>query len=376
MDTSPTTTSFMFWKDRNCNYLGCNQAFATAAGLQSPEQIIGKSDTDLPWKREETAWFQAWDRRVMDSGNEEPDIVEPQQQAGERPRYISTSKMPLRDVDGHVVGLVGIFNDITEIRELQENLRRAHEVAEASKLARTGVLVQLEREIHKHSAVQTSSLDLLFEATGNPTTEVATYLRRAQGQIRIDLPAVGRSPKVGISPGTPNTAAPAGKLLAGAVLDLLVAAEGALPNNLNEVRQQIGKATKLLRHWQDGAHGNPLLSRGGLTSWQLTRIKAYVQANITSTIKVEDLSEIVNLSSSYFFRAFRATVGESPYAYVVRCRIERAQELILVTDLPLSQIALDCGLADQAHLTRLFSRVVGVSPAIWRRQWHTAPGRR
>jgi AraC-like DNA-binding protein len=58
---------------------------------------------------------------------------------------------------------------------------------------------------------------------------------------------------------------------------------------------------------------------------------------------------------------------DSPHGYIIRRRVERAQGLMLSTARPLRDIAAECGLADQAHLTRLFRRIVGESPAAWRR---------
>ena len=75
----------------------------------------------------------------------------------------------------------------------------------------------------------------------------------------------------------------------------------------------------------------------------------------------------MRLSPAHFSRAFRTSFGCSPLEYVTRRRMERAQGLMLSTDIPLSQIALDCGFADQAHFSRLFRRVVGESPRVWRR---------
>jgi AraC-like DNA-binding protein len=69
----------------------------------------------------------------------------------------------------------------------------------------------------------------------------------------------------------------------------------------------------------------------------------------------------------HFAVAFRNSVGESPREHIIRRRIERAQGLMLSTEKSLSDIAAECGLADQAHLTRLFRRIVGDSPAAWRR---------
>jgi AraC-like DNA-binding protein len=76
----------------------------------------------------------------------------------------------------------------------------------------------------------------------------------------------------------------------------------------------------------------------------------------------------VNLSIGHFFRAFRATFGATPHAYIMRQRILHAKMLMASSKAPLARIAFDCGLCDQAHFSRAFRRVVGVSPNVWRRQ--------
>jgi len=83
--------------------------------------------------------------------------------------------------------------------------------------------------------------------------------------------------------------------------------------------------------------------------------------------QIEELAKLVGLSLSHFSRAFKDTFGDSPHGYVMRRRLERAQGLILTTNIPLLQIAMECGLADQAHLNRLFDKFVGESPGAWRR---------
>ena len=92
-----------------------------------------------------------------------------------------------------------------------------------------------------------------------------------------------------------------------------------------------------------------------------------MDSNLDTTIRNKDLAAIARLSDSQFNLAFRKSVGQSPHEYVIRRRIERAQGLMLSTDKSLSEIAIECGLADQPHFTRLFGRVVGQSPAVWRR---------
>ena len=88
-------------------------------------------------------------------------------------------------------------------------------------------------------------------------------------------------------------------------------------------------------------------------------------------MRVKDLAEQVSLSVSHFCRAFKESFGASPHLHLTRSRVERAQCLMLTTDDPLTQIALACGMADQAHLSKLFRREVGEPPNAWRRRNRT-----
>ena len=106
---------------------------------------------------------------------------------------------------------------------------------------------------------------------------------------------------------------------------------------------------------------------GGLSPWQIRKVASYIEAHLDRSIKNDELAGIARLNTSHFGRAFRNSFGEPPHEYVIRRRVERAQGLMLSTAAPLSEIALDCGLADQSHLTRLFRRIVGQSPRAWRR---------
>jgi AraC family transcriptional regulator len=114
----------------------------------------------------------------------------------------------------------------------------------------------------------------------------------------------------------------------------------------------------------------------GLSPWQVRKVASYVEAHLDQPIRNEDLALIARLTPSHFGRVFRNSFGEPPHEYVIRRRVERAQGLMLSTDASLSAIALDCGLADQAHLSRLFRRLVGATPASWRRARAGAPDER
>lgn len=104
-----------------------------------------------------------------------------------------------------------------------------------------------------------------------------------------------------------------------------------------------------------------------LARWQVRRVQEYIAARLGEPIRNRDLAALAGLSEFHFNVAFRNSVGDSPHRYVVRQRVDRARQLMLSTRMRLSEIACECGLADQAHLSRLFRSIVGESPAAWRR---------
>jgi AraC family transcriptional regulator len=92
------------------------------------------------------------------------------------------------------------------------------------------------------------------------------------------------------------------------------------------------------------------------------RVIEHIEANLDKSLTCGTLAELVGLSTSYFNRAFKSSFGRTPHSFLISRRLERAQDLLLATDEPISQIALACGLADQCHLCRLFRKLVGESP--------------
>jgi PAS domain S-box-containing protein len=120
-----TVPHFVFWKDTESVYLGCNENFARVAGVGSPENIIGKTDYDLAWKKEESDFFCQCDREVMETRRPMLNIEEPQLQADGKEATLLTSKVPLMDPDGNVFGILGIYADITERKNMEEILRES-----------------------------------------------------------------------------------------------------------------------------------------------------------------------------------------------------------------------------------------------------------
>ncbi|MBS0661893.1 MAG: PAS domain S-box protein [Verrucomicrobia bacterium] len=115
----------VFWKDRQGVYLGCNAVFARGAGLARPEEIVGRTDFDLPWRPGQTEKFRADDAAVIASGEPKINLVEQIQLASGEERWLSTSKVPLRDPAGQIYGLLGVFDDITERLQTENALRES-----------------------------------------------------------------------------------------------------------------------------------------------------------------------------------------------------------------------------------------------------------
>ncbi|MEL6494959.1 MAG: PAS domain S-box protein [Cyanobacteria bacterium J06623_7] len=135
-----TIPQLVFWKDRDSIYLGCNQSFAEIAGLNSPEEISGKTDYDLPWKTEESDFFVECDRHIMSTGQAELGIIEPQLTVEGKQTWVETNKSPLFNEFGEVIGILGTYHDITVKKEAEQALKRINEELETRVIERTADL--------------------------------------------------------------------------------------------------------------------------------------------------------------------------------------------------------------------------------------------
>jgi AraC-like DNA-binding protein len=127
-------------------------------------------------------------------------------------------------------------------------------------------------------------------------------------------------------------------------------------------------AVRLVRLLTPPANGEPPCARGGLAPWQQRAVGRYMRQRLERPLRVKELAGLATLSVSHFCRTFRKSFGTTPRLHLIRLRVERAQQLMLTTSDPLSQIALACGMADQAHLSKVFRRTVGETPSGWRRR--------
>ncbi len=116
----------VFWKDRQSRFLGCNRPFARDAGLEDPQELIGKDDFAMAWK-ENAELYRADDQMVMKTGEAKLGYEEPQTRPDGSQAWLRTSKVPLRDQNGDIIGILGTYEDITEEQRIQEALKKSEE---------------------------------------------------------------------------------------------------------------------------------------------------------------------------------------------------------------------------------------------------------
>jgi AraC family transcriptional regulator len=98
----------------------------------------------------------------------------------------------------------------------------------------------------------------------------------------------------------------------------------------------------------------------------LRRIRDYIDENVEERISVELLAGLANLSVCYFVRAFKQSTGLTPHDYLIRQRVEKTKQMLSATNMPLAEIALAAGFADQSHFARRFRQHVRMSPRDYR----------
>jgi AraC family transcriptional regulator len=106
----------------------------------------------------------------------------------------------------------------------------------------------------------------------------------------------------------------------------------------------------------------------GLPQSQLERVIDYIKANLTQDLSILDLATLTGMSESHFSRSFKQSVGIAPYQYLMQQRVERAKQLLEKQSIAISSIALDCGFANQTHLTKVFRQMTGMTPKAYQKR--------
>ena len=200
----------IFWKDRNSVFLGVNERFAREAGLQRPEELIGKSDYDLAWTREEADFYRECDRKVMESGEPMLNIEESQLQGDGKEAFLLTSKVPLLDVSGQVYGVLGIYIDITKRKQaeitLQKSEARLQTLFDAAVeyifvIDPEGKIIKVNRYVceqsgYKEGEVVGRNISELFSDASKDICECNFPVLREQGYNQADVEFVCKDGRV------------------------------------------------------------------------------------------------------------------------------------------------------------------------------------
>jgi AraC family transcriptional regulator len=209
--------------------------------------------------------------------------------------------------------------------------------------------------------------------TGETPSHVAGNLLCPRGQpdrstrqvVHIDFHRRANSTERQITPVAATEPLPGDGLLT-IIAKLLEGARIGLERDRRTAQAYIARAAALVQSERDRDSSAP--TKGALAAFQVKRLTAFIDANLGGNITTDALTDIAQMSTGHFFRSFKRSFGEAPFAFIARRRMLRAQELMLTTDEPLCQIALACGLCDQSHFTRVFRRIIGESPNAWRRR--------
>jgi two-component system aerobic respiration control sensor histidine kinase ArcB len=153
---------FIFWKDLNGNYMGCNRAFAELAGQKDPKSLIGKSDYEY-WSEEESNAYVTDDKLVMESGKPKLNIEESQTTPEGKRTTLSTSKVPLIDEAGKLYGLLGICSDITHQKDAEITLLEANKKLEHASKIKSEFIRNVSHDIRTPLSGILQSSRLMYE---------------------------------------------------------------------------------------------------------------------------------------------------------------------------------------------------------------------
>jgi len=176
LDTIPAR---IFWKDHNLVYLGSNRVFAQDAGFNSPEEIIGKTDYEMGW-HEQAELYRADDQAVIDSGIPKINYEEPQTTPDGSKMWLETSKIPLVNTAGEIIGVLGTYADITPRKRVEEEREEL-----LAKLEKTVAELQIATRIANENA------RLKSEFLATMSHELRTPMNAIEGFTSIMLSRMG-----------------------------------------------------------------------------------------------------------------------------------------------------------------------------------------
>lgn len=179
----------LFWKDKNSVFMGCNERFAKLAMLKSAREIVGKTDYDLPWSKQESDAYIADDQHVIRSKEAKLNIEESQTVNGKQ-IVLLTSKVPLYDDKKEIAGVLGIFTDITERKRREKELQEAKEktaIAEAANKTKTEFLENMRHDMRTPLTGIVGFADMIKDEVTDPKIKEYADNLTASSYALLDL---------------------------------------------------------------------------------------------------------------------------------------------------------------------------------------------
>ena len=177
----------IFWKNAESVFMGCNKTFAKLAGLPSPQDIIGKTDYDLPWGKNQARLYRNDDLSVINSKQAKQQIEENQTLADGKEIVLLTSKMPLFSRSGQVMGILGIFHDITDRKKMEISLAQSKDLAESANRAKSEFLRNMEHQLRTPFSGVYSLVRLLADEETQPEKKEMLELTCQSAKEFLDL---------------------------------------------------------------------------------------------------------------------------------------------------------------------------------------------
>ncbi|CBJ12910.1 putative sensory histidine-kinase / response regulator [Legionella longbeachae NSW150] len=156
----------VYWKDKNGVYQGCNNLQAQSAGLQFGYEVVGKTDFDLPWEKEQAELIRKNDRQILETG--ETEVIEEIIQVKGKEAIFLSHKSPIRNKNGEIIGVLGMSVDITERKKIEAELNIAKEKAETANRAKTEFLENMRHDIRTPLTGIVGFSDIIKEEAQNP----------------------------------------------------------------------------------------------------------------------------------------------------------------------------------------------------------------
>lgn len=174
----------IFWKDNRLVFQGCNLQFAQQFGYNDVKDIIGKTDNDFPWSNNDLKEkYNADDLYVIDTGNSLINLEEEQIQMNGSVDTLLVSKVPLKNRAGDIIGILGTYNNITYLKNIEKSLRSEKEKSEASNRAKTEFLANMSHDVKTPMTGVVSVADLMMHTSAWCTPEKAAIIHSSGLQV-------------------------------------------------------------------------------------------------------------------------------------------------------------------------------------------------